>query len=111
MIWEAEVAAQIERAKAELVIDADQHVVPARAVQNALHLMGALPICCPTPAVGIEPDGAISLDWAIAPDTVISLSISESEQVPFAWLRGSNHACGVGKIDGTGLPDPLLRAV
>lgn len=111
MIREAEVAAQLERAKAELVIDADQLPVADGSVCNALRLMRALPIFGPIPAVGIEPDGAISLDWAIAPDTVISLSISESEQVPFAWLRGSNHACGVGKIDGTGLPDPLLRAV
>ena len=103
----AETATRLYAAIDALVIDDEQAAVPFDVVQNALRMMRALPDVLPLPEIGIDPDGAISLDWMPTRLRMFSISVSDSEHLAYAWLNGTDRGHGVARLVGGPLPGSL----
>ena len=67
----------------------------ARAVLNAI------PDNWPSPAIGVDPDGEISLEWALGrPDRVLTVSVGETGLLSYAGLYGDSKTHGVEAFVG-----------
>lgn len=62
---------------------------------KACNFITLLPPEWPTPHVELDRDGAVSLEWILAPARRISISLAESPKVSFAWLNGSEASYGI----------------
>ena len=87
-----------------LVVDEEQVAVSFDAFQNALRVMRALPDVLPLPEIGIDPDGAISMDWMPTRLRMFSISASDSDRLAYAWLNGTDCGHGVARLVGGQLP-------
>lgn len=94
-------------AVSESVVDDEQAAVPSGAIQNALSTLRAFPSTLPFPEIGIDPDGAISLDWILTRSRMFSISVSESDRLAYAWLNGTDRGHGVVRLVGGQLPKPM----
>jgi hypothetical protein len=83
----------------------------ARAAQNAVLLIRALPAGLPEPEICVEPDGGFSLDWARSQRSLISVSVGESDRLAVAWLHGDASGHGVEHFDGASVPDRILQGI
>ena len=81
------------------------------AAFNAADLIRTLPPDMPLPEVAAEPDGAISLDWIRSRNSLLSLTVSRSDRLAFAWLDGSDSGHGVARFDGQELPKRILQGI
>lgn len=73
--------------------------------QNAWAVIQALPLTCPLPTLGAEPDGHITLEWYRHPRWIFSISVSPEGYLYYAALFGENSIKGseffLGKISTT----------
>lgn len=94
-----------------LFIDGDQESVTSETFENAEQLVLALPDDLPTPEFGVDPDGAVSLNWVIARTRMFSVSVTDSERIAFAWLDGSDKGHGVVRFRPPVLPTAFASAL
>ena len=61
----------------------------------------ALPLTCPLPSLGAEPDGHITLEWYRHPRWIFSISVSPEGYLYYAALLGENSTNGSELFLGT----------
>lgn len=81
------------------------------AVENAEALIRLLPAHLPMPEFAPEPDGSISADWIFSRTRFISLSVGESDRVPYAWIDGSDQGHAVTRVYADRFPQRLTDAI
>ncbi|SCC94913.1 conserved hypothetical protein [Thiomonas sp. X19] len=104
----AEATSALYAAVNESEVDDEQAAVPLGAIQNARSTLRALPTALPLPEIGIDPDGAISLDWMPTRSRMFSISVSDSDRLAYAWLNGTERGHGVVRLVAGQLPGPML---
>ena len=75
--------------------------IVADALWRAQCLLQSLPEYVPLPAIFIEEDGAIGLDWDEDRRRVISVSINETPMIRYSGLVGADRFAGRLAFDGT----------
>lgn len=68
--------------------------VSQKTLDKASRFLDNLPVNCPAPSIGAEPDGAITLEWHRSARCTVSVSVSEDDRVDFAAVFGSNSVYG-----------------
>ena len=98
---------------AEAGWDGDQALpVNPAAIELAVDFVRALPDDCQMPEVGVEPDGAVSLDWLPSRHSMLSISFSgSSDRLAFAWLDGTDRGSAVARFDRQVVPPRLAQAI
>jgi hypothetical protein len=82
------------------------------AIDLALDFVRALPDDCEMPEVGVDPDGAVSLDWLPSRQRMISISFTgSSNRLAYAWLDGTDRGNGVARFDRQAVPRRLMDAI
>ena len=82
------------------------------AIALAADFIRALPDGIDLPDVGIEPDGAVTLDWLPSRHRMLSVSFGGgSNRLAYAWLDGSDRGNGVVRFDRQVVPRPLMEAI
>lgn len=82
------------------------------AIGLAADFVRALPDDVEMPEVGVEPDGAVSLDWLPSRHRMLSISFTGSNnRLAYAWLDGSDRGNGVVRFDRQAIPRQLMKAV
>lgn len=104
----ASALSNLKAAVAEVMPDDQQDPVNERALLNAQEFLLALPDDLPAPQFGIDPDGAISLDWMPSRSRMFSVSISSSERLAYAWLNGSDKGHAVARFRAPVVPPAVL---
>lgn len=72
----------------------DAFPVLAETFETAYLLIQALPLACPLPSVGAEPDGHLTLEWYRHPCWTLSVSVSPGNVLYYAALFGEGYAKG-----------------
>ena len=85
--------------------------VDGSAVELATDFIRALPEAIPLAEFSVDPDGAISMDWAVNPSRVFSLSIGASDRLAYAWLDGTDKGHAVARFDGIQVPRRILEGI
>jgi len=65
-----------------------------KTFQNAWAVIQALPLTCPLPTLGAEPDGHITLEWYRHPRWIFSISVSPEGYLYYAALFGEDSTNG-----------------
>ena len=78
--------------------------------KQAERLLYALPLGIPTPSVGAEPDGHITLEWYRGPRCTLSVSVSPDGVLHYAALIGSAKAMGSEPFLGE-VPKRILQLI
>ena len=102
---------QLRQIVADVMPDADQEPVDPRALWNAEQFVRALPDDLPIPEFSVDPDGAIALDWILSRVRMLSVSVSTSEILAYAWLDGSDRGHGVCRFRTPVAPAALLSLI
>lgn len=87
----------------------------ALAVQEATLIktywfIEALPLGFPSPSVGAEPDGHLTLEWYSNPRWILSVSISPEGMLYYAALFGNRSEQGSDNFWGE-IPQPILKLI
>ncbi len=61
---------------------------------RALRFLGQLPLGCPAPSFGADPDGEITLEWYSGPCRVLSVSIGPTGELSYAARIGNARMHG-----------------
>jgi hypothetical protein len=85
--------------------------VRPEAVRLAEEIIRVLPEFLPLPEVSLDPDGEVSLDWWVFDARTFALGVGTSGRLPYAWVDGSDHGCGVTRFDGAELPGRILEEI
>lgn len=86
--------------------------VDSAAIELAVDFVRALPDDCEMPEVGVEPDGAVSLDWLPSRHNMLSISFTgSSDRLAFAWLDGTDRGSAVARFDRQVVPTRLAQAL
>lgn len=80
-------------------------------VSRAVELVHALPAWAPFPEFSAEPDGSICLDWIPSRSRMLSVSVGQTDGLPYAWLDGSEHGHGVSRFDGEVISTEVLDRI
>ncbi|MGD9629224.1 MAG: hypothetical protein AB7V18_08265 [Pyrinomonadaceae bacterium] len=89
----------------------DSLALDSLTVWNAEEFIRSLPDDFPMPEVSAEPDGAISLDWIVSKNRMVSLSVGESNRLAFAWLDGTERGHAVVNFDGVNTPTRFFSEI
>ena len=81
-----------------------------QTVNNACLLAKSLPDDIPTPSIGAEPDGHISMDWHRSSRFVVSVSVGPRKEVCYAALIGSDEERGA-ELCPNRIPDNILGLI
>ena len=81
--------------------------VAAGAVAFAERVLLVIPESWPSPDVGVDPDGDVSLEWSEAPDRVLTISIDEEGVLHYAGLFGDSKSYGAESFLGQ-LPPAIV---
>ncbi len=81
------------------------------AVRRAQELIESLPNDVPLPECSVEPDGCVSLDWIPGAHRTLTLSVGESDRIPYAWIDGSDRGHAVATVVGGQLPSRILAEI
>jgi hypothetical protein len=65
---------------------------------HARDFLDSLPLSCPLPSIGVEPDGHLTFEWYRHTRWILSVSISPERTVYYAALFGNNEHKGVEKF-------------
>jgi hypothetical protein len=65
------------------------------AYEMAKRFLCTLPTMTPTPAIGVDPDGEVSMDWTFSRTKLLSISVGATGRVSYA------ARIGVDKVRGT----------
>lgn len=71
----------------------------------------ALPDDVPLPEFALDPDGAVSLDWAASSHRRFSLSIGDTRRLALAWIDGTASGYAVEYFDGLTIPSLVLSRI
>ena len=83
-----------------------------QAVTRAISLIRALPDGYALPEVGVEPDGAISLDWIADRRRMLSVSVlGDTSRLAYAWIDGTDRGHAVANFERDSVPLRLLQAI
>ena len=82
-----------------------------RALRRAEDLIASLPDDLPLPECSIEPDGCVSLDWMPAPYRTLTVSVSASDRLPYAWVDGTDRGHAVARLADGQLPARILNEI
>ena len=64
------------------------------------------------PEVGVDPDGAVALDWMVSRHRMLSISVAgNSDRLAYAWLDGTDRGNAVAKFDRDAVPIRLMQAI
>ena len=77
------------------------------AYAYAQSFIRSLPTTTPTPDVGVDPDGEVSIDWTFGPRRILSVSVGPSGRLVYAALVGANRVRGTEWFRDAA-PDPIL---
>jgi hypothetical protein len=66
----------------------------ARAAEQALRFIQALPTTVPVPDVSADPDGEVDLLWQTDPTRTISVSVGPNGRLTYAALMGTAQSYG-----------------
>jgi hypothetical protein len=81
------------------------------AVKRADDFIRSLPDQHPVPEVSVEPDGCISLDWIPNRTQTFTVSIGETDRIPFAWVDGTNRGHAVARSFDGDVPRHVLNGL
>jgi hypothetical protein len=81
------------------------------ALRRAEDLIASLPDDLPLPGCSIEPDGCVSLDWMPAPYRTLTVSVGESDRLPYAWVDGDDRGHAVARLRDGQLPPRILSEI
>jgi hypothetical protein len=84
--------------------------VSAATVQHARRLIEALPPVYPSPSVGAEPDGHVTLEWYRATNCLLSVSVSPEGMLYYAALLGEEDPRGSCPFAGV-VPETILYCI
>jgi hypothetical protein len=79
-------------------------------LRNAYCVLEAIPIGYPSPSIGAEPDGAITLEWHRDRRHTLSVSVDDDGNLTYAALLGPSKVYGVEIFFGD-LPAIILELV
>lgn len=82
-----------------------------RALAMAQKIIPSLPDDLPLPECSVEPDGCISLDWMPAPHRTLTVSVGESDRLPYAWVDGTSRGHAVERLVEGQLPSRILAEI
>ena len=83
-----------------------------QAIARAVAFIRALPDDCEMPEVGVDPDGAMTLDWMVSRHRMLSISVAgDSDRLAYAWLDGTDRGNAVAKFDRDTVPIRLMQAI
>ena len=88
----------------------DAEPVRRKTIWSAYRFLEALPPGFPTPSVGAEPDGDITLEWYRSPRKTISVSVSPDDNLHYSALLGPNKYYGTEAFFGE-VPASILELV
>lgn len=77
---------------------------------QAYRLLESLPLGCPAPSVGAEPDGHLTLEWHRGRLHTLSLSVSPEGELHYAALIGPNRVYGTEAFFGE-MPDAIINLI
>jgi hypothetical protein len=80
------------------------HAVEQDALRNAYIFIESLPLGCPLPSVGAEPDGHLTLEWYRDPRWTLSVSVSPDGMLYYAALFGAGDVRGSEPFFGSSPP-------
>jgi hypothetical protein len=81
----------------------------ALARARAEAFLRELPAELPMPELGLDPDGDVALDWSVAHDRRLSLSLGDTPRAACAWIDGASSGHCVEIYDGRGIPRGVLE--
>lgn len=84
--------------------------VNAGAIANARRFIEALPTRTPTPQIGADPDGAVTMEWHKAKNRTVSISIGLDNVLHYAAVVGSMRRFGTEMFDGK-VPATILGLI
>lgn len=83
-----------------------------QAIALACAFIRALPDDCKLPEVGVDPDGAVTLDWMISRHRMLSISFAgDSDRLAYAWIDGTDRGNAVARFDGETVPMLLMQVI
>lgn len=86
--------------------------VERHAISLATDFIRALPDDCEMPEVGVDPDGAVTLDWMMSRHRLLSVSFAgNSDRLAYAWIDGTDRGNAVAKFDRDTVPMQLMQAI
>lgn len=88
----------------------DAFPILAETFETAYLLIQALPLACPLPSVGAEPDGHLTLEWYRHPRWTLSVSVSPDGVLYYAALFGESYAKG-SEVFLSEVPKTILNLI
>ena len=86
--------------------------VDRRAIGLAASFIRALPDDCNMPSAGVDPDGAVTLDWMVSRQRMLSISFAgDSDRLAYAWIDGTDRGNAVAKFDWNTVPHLLMQVI
>lgn len=79
-------------------------------LRNTYSLLEALPPGFPTPSVGAEPDGQLTLEWHRSPRRTLSVSVSPEGDLHYAALFGPARQYGTEAFFSE-VPETILNLI
>lgn len=103
----------LSQSHAEMGWDGDDAApVDGGAIALAAAFIRALPDDCNMPEVGVDPDGAVALDWMPSRRRMLSISFAgDSDRLAYAWIDGTDRGNAVAKFDRDLVPGRVLDAI
>lgn len=95
----------------DLTVDEDQEPVASETLHNVELFVLALPDGLPSPMIGVDPDGAISMTWAASRTRQFSVSVSNSDRLAYAWIDGSDKGHAVERFRSSSLTERFLTSL
>lgn len=78
--------------------------------RQAFQFLKSLPLGCPSPSVGAEADGELTMEWYRGPRRTLSISMNDTGDVHYAALLGPRKAYGAEMFFGE-VPDRILELI
>ncbi|HRE05808.1 MAG TPA: hypothetical protein PKX00_09385 [Opitutaceae bacterium] len=83
----------------------------AVALATAVEFVRVLPDTLPGPDLGVDPDGAISLDWTASRTRIFSVSIGKTDRLSCAWVDGTESGHFVVTFSGGLVPKRVMEEI
>lgn len=86
-------------------------IVAYPVAYRAKQFLSSIPSSVPFPEVSADDEGFVILDWSINKDIMVSVSISDSRRIPYAYLEGTKSGSGVVTFTGTEIPLEIWQLI
>ncbi|MHB1037431.1 MAG: hypothetical protein ACYC35_21105 [Pirellulales bacterium] len=84
--------------------------VSQATLRCAYLLLESLPLGCPGPSIGAEPDGDLTLEWYVGPRRTLSVSVNAEGDLHYAAIFGPSRAYGTEAFWGE-IPNGILGLI